>query len=659
MKNFYTSIALLLLCRMAGAQTTQDYAVQLTATTQVSPPKITLSWKSIPIGGPSYNVFKKSKTATSWGTAIATLPSTDSVYADAAVIVDSGYEYQVIANSSALTSSGYIYAGIKNPAIHNRGALVMLVDSTFTDSCAADLQKMMVDINGDGWQLIRHDLSRSLRDTGVKAIIANDYATHANLKAVLIVGHIAVPYSGDQNPDGHPDHLGAWPSDAYYGNISGLWTDAIVNDVSAGYTVNQNVPGDGKWDQVTLPSPNQLQLGRIDFYNMPLFPSSEVQLMRRYLAKDHLYKMDSLNIRKRGLVSDNFGAFSGEAFAANAWRNFSPLISRDSISSINFVNSLADSSFQWAYGCGGGTFTSAGGIGSTADFVANPVQGIFTMMFGSYFGDWNVQNNFLRAPLCADTPALTSCWAGRPNWFLHHMALGENIGYSQLLTQNNNTGLYGPSNYGAGMVHIALMGDVSLRTDYIKPPSNLAISPVAAHGATLTWTASPDPAVIGYYVYRADSAWGFYQKISPMLTAATYLDTVGVNGMKYYMVRPVKLQATPSGSYYNLGIGITNSANVTYPIHTSFVSNVDADIDVLLSPNPAQNNLSVQVKTGNADAVTMYVVNIAGEHFYPITKQLSAGENKFNLNITDLPPGMYMLCVKNNNGIIVKKWIKM
>ena len=59
------------------------------------------------------------------------------------------------------------------------------------------------------------------------------------------------------------------------------------------------------------------------------------------------------------------------------------------------------------------------------------------MFFGSYFGDWDSPNNFLRAPLATPTYTLTSAWAGRPYWMFHHMALGETIGFSTRLTQNN------------------------------------------------------------------------------------------------------------------------------------------------------------------------------------------------------------------------------
>lgn len=657
MKRIFTLAVLLLAFGVTYAQTTEDYAVELSADVSETPLQITLKWKPRSTDPPSYIISKKAKTATSWGTPIATLTASDTSYVDAAVIRDSGYEYQVLATGATFVSSGYIFAGVRNPAIHNRGTMLLIVDSLFSDSCSAQLDTLMEDLSGDGWQLIRHNFLRTTSDTVIKNTIAADYAAHTNVKSILIVGHIAVPYSGDQNPDGHPDHLGAWPADVYYANITGPWTDVTVNDVSAGYTANQNIPGDGKWDQVDIPSPVQLQIGRIDFNNMPAFGSTEVQMMKRYLAKDHAYKMDLLAVRHRALISDNFGVFSGEAFAQNGWRNFAPLVSKDSVSAISFISSLAGSSYQWAYGCGGGSFTSAGGIGNTSDFAANPNNGIFHMIFGSYFGDWNVQDNFLRAPLCANPPALTNCWAGRPNWFFHHMTLGENIGYGAMLTQNNTGALYQPSNYGATMVHVALMGDVSLRTDYIQQPTSLVVTSTFHAGATLTWAVSPDPAVIGYYVYRADSVYGYYQKMSGMLTTTTFNDVIGISGMKHYMVRPVKLTSTPSGRYYNLGVGITDSAAISFaPLQAE--EQIVPGITLSLFPNPAGTNLNVTVNTGAPSVVTMYVINDVGQMFHTVTKQLSAGDNHYVLNVANMVPGVYNLVVNTGSNTIVKRFVK-
>lgn len=661
MKRFYFTllIAVLGTTTVAEAQQSKDYAIQITATTQVTPPVITLKWRKVFSDSARFFVYKKKKTDPYFSsTPLASITTGDTTFTDNAVIVDSMYEYQIKTTgvSYSPAPTGYILAGIKAPAIHNRGGIILLVDNTFSTSCAAEIATYMQDLRGDGWQVIRHDLSRSLPDTVVKQTINAAYFGIPNVKAVMILGHLAVPYSGQIAPDGHTDHRGAWPCDAYYGTINTIWTDSTVVDTSAANSANHNRKFDGKWDQIIVPSPMKLQVGRVDFFNMPAFSASEDQLMKNYLNKAHAYKMDSLNMVKRALINDNFGAMAGEAFAANGWRNFSPLVGTDSVSAKPFISTLATSSYQWAYGCGGGTFTSASGVGSTTDFVANPVNGIFTLLFGSYFGDWNTQNNFLRAPLCADTPSLMSCWAGRPNWFFHHMALGEHLGYSSLLSQNND-GFYTPTNFGARWVHVALMGDLSLRTDYIKKPSNINVTSSDSSGATISWTASPDAAVIGYYVYRADSMWGHYSRISPMVAGTTFSDTLGVNGLKYYLVRPVKLQTTPSGGYYNLGVGIVDSATVNFPVSIKTTSVSISEMAVY--PNPAKDQMILQFNAHSSGDGYLYIVNSMGQHLYPIAKELKMGQNKFYLDVSTLPAGVYTICVRNETGTVSEKFVKL
>lgn len=499
----------------------------------------------------------------------------------------------------------------------------------------------------------------------VKAAITSDYASHANVNAVMLLGHIAVPYSGDLNPDAHPDHKGAWPSDVFYASISGSWTDATVNNAAASYVANRNIPGDGKYDQTWPTTVVEMQVSRVDFYDMPAFTNTEVQMMDNYLAKDHTYKMDSLTVVRRARLSDNFGYMSGEAFAANGWRNFPPLLTKDSISTTTtLISDMSATPYQWAYGCGGGSFTSCSGVGNTGNFVsAGSCNAIFTMLFGSYFGDWNVTNNFLRAPLCCNPPALTNCWAGRPNWFFHHMALGENIGYSARLTQNNilpsGVVTYMPENYMASAVHVALMGDLSLRTDYIKPAQNLNVTIPTTHGgAVLNWTASPDAGVAGYYVYRADSLYGYYKRLnSTMVTTTTYTDYTATTGLKYYMVRPVKLISTPSGGYYNLGIGITDTGTVV--LSALDVAQVQTKVEVSVFPNPAESNLNVSVSAVAPCTATMYVLNTAGQVSDMVTKQLNAGDNRYSLNIASYAPGVYSLVIKAGDKQVVKKWVKL
>jgi hypothetical protein len=653
-QRYYLLIILFFANTRSFAQSAADYALQITATVQQAPAQVKLQWKK-PSTHPTYKIYRKTMAGTSWGTAIATLTATDSTYTDAGVVADSAYEYQIIGTGS-ITSTGYIYAGVNVVPIHHRGTLLLLVDSVFIDSCKNELFSLMKDISGDGWAIKRHNIARTTGDVAVHNIIANDYMNNSDVAAVLIIGHLAVPYSGDLNPDGHPQHLGAWSADVYYANMFGPWTDNVVSDTSGSYTANRNIPGDGKWDQTVIPSASQLQVGRIDFFNMPAFGKTEIQLMKSYLARDHQYKMDSLLMVHRALIYDNFGAFSGEAFAANGWRNFPPMVGSNNISALPFIASLNDSSYQWAYGCGGGSFTSASGIGTTTNFTTNNVNAIFTMLFGSFFGDWNVQNNFMRAPLCAAVPALTSCWAGRPNWFVHHMALGWHIGYSTLLTQNNSF-LYGPASYGENYVHVALMGDLTLRTDYIKPPKNVVINAPATGSAVINWQPSPDAGVSGYYVYRSDTLFGTYKLLNTNPVAATLTDSFGNSGLKYYMVRAAKLTQTPSGSYYNLGIGIIDSANVKL-FHVG-VPVIALSADIKLYPNPAKDRLYADIHASMAANATIKLVNINGQVMMSTTAQLVPGKNTIGFNVQQLAPGNYIISIDAGDAVKSVKWVKM
>ena len=550
------------------SQSCQDASVEMTAVVQAYPPKITLKWNAN-ASTTQYTLYRKLKSDPAWGSVMTTLPGNAIQFMDLSVSPGISYEYKLVRTASGFTGYGYINSGINIPAVEERGKIILLVDNTFTSSCATELSRLETDLAGDGWKVVRHDIAPSLPVPSVKALILADYSLDpANTKSVFIIGHVAVPYSGNLNPDGHPDHQGAWPADVYYGDINGSWTDYAVNNATASDPRNQNVPGDGKFDQSTLPSDVELQVGRVDFNNLPAFTATETQLIKNYLDKDHNYRHKLFTPVYRALVDDNFGYFGGEAFAASGWKNFSPLVSYSQVSAVDYFSSMNGNSYLWSYGCGGGWYQGAGGVGSTGDFAVSNLQGVFTVLFGSYFGDWDSQNNFLRAPLAQGT-MLTNCWSGRPHWMFHHMGLGENIGYSTLITQNNSSVYF--ASYGARFIHIALMGDPTLRNDVIAPATDLNLIAQGPHNV-LTWTASPDT-VLGYYVYRkGPSSSGFTRLTPDPVTSTVLVDScIAVPGNYVYMVRPLKLRTSFSGTYFNLGQGIMDTIwhGDTYQVQAS------------------------------------------------------------------------------------------
>ncbi|MDQ3016459.1 MAG: T9SS type A sorting domain-containing protein [Bacteroidota bacterium] len=572
-------------------QSCRSASVELSAVVQEVPPRISLSW--VPdTSATNHFIYRKLKNGTSWGAVYGTVPGAENSFVDTAVSVGVSYEYRVYKQAATYTGDGYINSGIKIPLIEKRGNVILLIDSTFADALTIEIDRLEEDFEGDGWKMIRHVVPRSMKVNIVKMLIQDSYSQNPlSTKTVLILGRVPVPYSGEINVDGHGDHTGAYPADVYYADVNGVWTDNAINNTTAGDPRNHNVPEDGKFDQGLIPSDVELQIGRVDFYNMPSIGLTEEEMLRNYLDKDHEYRHKIFHPVHRALVDDNFGYFSGEAFAASGYKNAAPLVGKDNVITGEYFPTLNDSSYLWSYGCGGGWYQGAGGVGTTNDFAIGNVQTVFTMLFGSYFGDWDTPDNFLRAPL-AKGRALTNVWSGRPHWQFHHMGLGEHIGYDVRLSQNNN-GIYF-FNFGARLVHMAFMGDPTLRNDIVAPVSHV-IAQANGSQVDVTWTASPE-SVIGYHIYRRLNEEAYMRLNTAPLTSTSFNDTCVVPGTYNYMVRALILQTSPSGTYYNMSQGIADSARTTTPISVeadATFTNLDGFVSFINSSSGATHYLWV------------------------------------------------------------------
>jgi hypothetical protein len=616
------------------AQTPSDIAVQVHATAQTAPPSITLHWPA-DANASGYNIYRKLKGSSSWSP-VGAVTGTDSTFTDLAVAVGDAWEYRLTKTATGYTGQGYCYAGIELAVQDYFGKVILVVDTTYAAGLATELWRLEEDLWGDGWQVIRIDVDRNDLVPDVKARIQNEWqADPVNVRSVFLFGHVPVPYSGNLNPDGHGDHQGAWPADVYYGEMDGAWTDQSVNNTTATRPQNDNTIGDGKFDQTTIPGSVELEVGRVDFANMPTFTVGEETLLRRYLEKDHAWRHKHFTVPDSGVVDDNFGYFGGEAFAANSWRNFPPMIGAHHAYSGDFRLDLNARDHLWAYGCGGGWYQGANGVGSTTDFAGDSLRGVFTMIFGSYHGDWDSDDNFMRAALATKGHILSCAWAGRPNWHFLHMGLGEPIGYSARLTQNNfNTYITG---YGARFVHIALMGDPTVRMHQLAPPGNLVVT--AVNGGTnheLNWTASVD-VVSGYAIYRQDTLGGRYLRIGTVNSGTTiFTDSCRMAGDYRYMVRAEELRTGYSGSYHNLSQGVfdTISNAMVYAVQTSnFSPAVYCPGDTVLIPFTTVDSFC----TGNV--FTAEISDSTGSFALPVAIGNLSGQGQSGIVVGVLPPG--------------------
>jgi hypothetical protein len=572
---FLLLIPILLAGSLHAQTNSQKAAVELNAAVQRAPARITLSWTALP-STTSISVFRKLATASSWGSAIAN-PSASAVqYEDNSVVAGTAYEYRVVRVAGGVTGQGYISTGIDIQLSAYKGKMILLVDNTFTSSLSSELAQLTKDLRADGWAVLRSDVGRTASVSSVRnAVIAHYNSDPTNVKAVYIIGHVPVPYSGNINPDGHSEHQGAWPCDGYYGEMNGTWTDNSVNNNAAQRSANRNVPGDGKFDQSTFPSSVELQVGRVDLFDMPAFGQNETELLRAYLNKAHNFKVKLWTPQQRGLIYDNLQWVSNP-LGASAWRNIAPMVGAANTTAPNiymgdFNTLINGQSYLWTYGSGGGLQATDGGVltfnggdrlGTTQTYAAMSGGGVFNMSMGSYFGDWDNRNNFLKAPIAGGS-GLTSCWVGIPAWYFHHMGMGQNIGLSTWYSMNN-TAQYTPLTDGwqgsMGTTHLGLMGDPSLRQKMLVPPSNLTVTN-ASGMAAFAWNASPET-VDGYHLYRFNANGSITQLTTAIVTGTTYSNgAVPYSSGTEYMVRGVKLEVAPSGSYYNLSLGAIATAS--------------------------------------------------------------------------------------------------
>lgn len=657
MWNFFITLLLILgSLPSRGAVTTLSELpivdqLELSASVQASPPFITVTIHR-PSGSANstgYKVYRKAKAAKTWGNVYMTLSADTTgvakTFTDSNVQVGTGYEYRVIRNGTGFPGDhyGFIYAGInlmpQDSKIDNHGAVLLLVEETQAQASgmAIKLSILMSNLRSDGWQVIRRDVSATESVKTIKAMIRSCWMANPNLESVFLLGRVPVPYAGSGGYDGHWEHDGAWSTDLYYADISSwdnrpyTWSDIHRNIVPDGVIRVPNTPGDGRFDDNVTPGAARLAVGRVDLSGLTHFRTSpsgvpetdfalETRLLKAYLDKNVSYRNGVTTYARRGYnhhaLYDNvplrdYTALFGPGVSVgpvnpggeNPW--FDDPSSVDSL--WGSISSFSDYEQFWGTGIwwGKGTYTYATGrvfdgqggsyVGPAGLGVISP-KAVFFHTWGSYFGDFDSVNNHLRAPL-ATSHVLCSLW-GQMSYHFHHMALGETIGYA------HRAGLANPVAYNmkeevlnilikpADSISRNLMGDPTLRLHVVKPPSNISVQS-SGGGVTLSWTASPEPSLAGYYVYTAPHAEGPYTLIHApnafVTTTSCSAPTAGA-----YMVRAVKLETTGSGTYYNLSQGAPyNVGNQTAPSiinqpATSPMANGDTvAFSVVATANPA------------------------------------------------------------------------
>jgi hypothetical protein len=458
---------------------------------------------------------------------------------------------------------GFLAGAIDGEVLDNPGKIALVIEESVLGPLEPEIEQLRTDLIAEGWSVVSFEVAKTDSVVDVKALLQGE----PDLVSAMLIGHVPVPYSGAINPDGHSDHYGAWPADTFYGDLSEQWTDE-TRDVSSGSRAqNHNTPGDGKFDQNNIPSDVDLEVGRIDMFDLPAFEESEVELLRRYFERNHAWRTGQIDAEPAVVIDDNFGTYAPGSYSA--WL-LSSVVGRENLEEGDFLETLTESPYLFGFGSGAGNYSRAQGVAKTQQFAEMEIKGVFLMLFGSYFGDFDSTDNLLRASIAGEGNALTAVWAGRPVHRHHAMGIGHTVGFAVRHTQNAREMMV--SNYNTRKVHVALLGDPTLRAFPFQSGGPVsAVSDGEQGEVALSWEVSSATDVVGYHVYRSDSEDGPFVRITVDPTPENmYQDRVEAEGQWWWMVRAIRVEETASGSFFNPSAGQIASLEVTIePVDTS------------------------------------------------------------------------------------------
>lgn len=599
----------------AGSPAAEDAAlahgvIVTRARVRESPPRILLEWPRVE-GSGGFWLYRKAPADGSWGAVRATIADADATsYADDDVEAGVAYEYMVetaapLPRLKNRRASGVLAAGIALPVVDSRGTVLLLVDRTMAADLVGELDRLEEDLVGDGWTVLRHDVERqatvcanatSAEVEAVKRVIRDAYRRAPDdVRAVLLVGRVPIPYSGWLIPDGHD--FEAREADTYYALPEATWTD--VRDYG-GKGLRGNVAGDGKFDQSWFdPSLVRLAVGRVDMSGLPIFGLPEPELLRRYLNKHHAFRQRITPFPPAcdtgsGLVGSRTGFGLQTLFDSGMVNPVQGQLSGE-----------IESPRLWSYAEGLAYINNdLGRFFSTRD-----PQYVFMGCWGSGINyDIEAGKQGMGRPCLAGKGACLTWVCGQPNRSFHWMAIGETIGGCERLAMING-GLY-PSRANrnqSNAVFRCLLGDPTLRLHVLAPPVGATIS-----GATLSWEPSPDAAAsgfLGYHVLRGPSRKGPFTRLTAAPVRGTSWTDPEPPPAGCYQIRAVRLETTPTGSYHNTSQGALVSrtgADIVCRLRRVAVPEGGTTaFNVKLSSPPPGNVVVTAARTGGAEGIAV------------------------------------------------------
>lgn len=565
-----------------------------------------------------YEIYRRVSGNTQWGSPVRNFGSAISSWTDSEVSVGTLYEYAF--RKPAVPSLvhlyaynyGYLNAGIDVDQSGPRGTVIVAIAENVIAGNELILDRFYADLIGDGWEvdiittpyfdnnsfsrdfangnylstgagLHGHDAVRDLKNR-IRAIYQAD---PDGVKMLYFLGHTPTAQSGQEvgHPDGHGSR-GPYVADSYFADLDGIWTDSGTNSPqyyddhptppSGAVTFEltlPNVPGDGIFDQNTMPSQLELAYGRVDPMDnhngsISVTGKTHAESIADYLEKVHRYR----HVKPFGLEGNEQLAGrraqirwnpGGQMGAISTGTYFLQIFGPDKIEDFVRTNSLPaavapndNEDVQQTIDHGPFLYYGQNSAPPPSTDIGGAAVHRFSMQ--SWWGDWwaHVAS---RQNLFSDTNmVLTWLYTGRFTGELRLHPLGSmgtfgeahklsvNYEYNQILQGLN----VAPNN---GEVNDAflrdLVGDPTLRMFPVEPVSDL-LATKDRESVLLNWSAPVETSeLVGYRVLRARSLTDSFTLLDGNVSGTSFTDNAPLSGPAIYQVQAVHRVPTGSGTF--------------------------------------------------------------------------------------------------------------